>query len=1010
MTSLTPIGMANRSRLPTILVASIFTIMVLSPFAPTTSASSEEYEDPIAFLPGWNESTSSLPHPYSSYNLISGSNDSDVVGYDSVGNLYVAMPEDNIAIGDYTSNQRGIHIVKFDPNGTLSWGKVVSSSNYCYSSSDASCNVISLHIVDEDEFYLLVSIRYASLTFSQSISTNSGTYQLVIAHHNSSGWSWAEAIGTSYHAYQNVVDSHVDSSNDLVVLIEGSISGSYQEYSLIGYTASGGKWNRLLEVFDDDSMPIMMDIEGTTTHIFALTKTNLRYDSQSTYCSSVAELGYCYAWISIDSTGARISQTAVDYPSVYFGKFEVHQSKAYLYGVSDDIDNLSMRYVTNFTGTPTTSDNSSRVSVLCSLSSNGNWLYVKSNFVPSIVWWQHSQPVYEDDGSAYFFTHQYTGYPTTNYYEGIDISNYSALGYTQEFSVVHIDSSGNYQWHTGLGGIYDIEYDDLEYSAYVSNSGYLVMSMLSNGVIQAPGGVSTTACGSDSSSTHCMLAWFHKSNGTMFDSEYGENASLQWAKKSSPEGGLLTFELRDNWELRYFMPDNDGDNVGTGDNCPETYNPSQADYDSDSDGDACDDDDDNDGIDDLFDYCQRGELNWISDSLTDHDNDGCKDSTEEDLDDDNDGRSDLNDLCPFGIIGAGNDFDGDGCKDLEDNDDDNDGVADGSDLCDKGDIDWSSGTVTDHDGDGCNDSTEDSDDDNDGVTDLADSCPKGATDWPSNLNTDFDEDGCKDGFEDEDDDNDGVINPSDQCPNSTGTVDEKGCSASQNLEDSGNNGGSQTVVYYVCPQGGLVVTDLVDCPPDDGNNTGGEQGTVTQFYYVCPGGSEIVTDMADCPDGLPSTSQNITYVIDPGSNYSDDFSVCPGGSILVKEPSDCPSTSNSDSSNTGEQNSNQESDSSNDTIILVFAGGAFLLAMAAVALVLVRRPINPDVNFARLDSADKLFKEEAGTSPQPSSKQPPSDMVGSAKDGYEWVEWPPDTENHWYRSQDSSDNWTQFTD
>ena len=39
------------------------------------------------------------------------------------------------------------------------------------------------------------------------------------------------------------------------------------------------------------------------------------------------------------------------------------------------------------------------------------------------------------------------------------------------------------------------------------------------------------------------------------------------------------------------MPDNDGDNVGTNDNCPDTYNPSQSDYDQDLDGDACDDDD-----------------------------------------------------------------------------------------------------------------------------------------------------------------------------------------------------------------------------------------------------------------------------------------------------------------------------------------------------------------------------------------------------------------------------------
>ena len=60
MTTLCPKDMASSSRLPAILVASIFAIMVLSPFAPTTSASSEEYEDPIAFLPGWDVSSSAV--------------------------------------------------------------------------------------------------------------------------------------------------------------------------------------------------------------------------------------------------------------------------------------------------------------------------------------------------------------------------------------------------------------------------------------------------------------------------------------------------------------------------------------------------------------------------------------------------------------------------------------------------------------------------------------------------------------------------------------------------------------------------------------------------------------------------------------------------------------------------------------------------------------------------------------------------------------------------------------
>ena len=127
--------MSKGAKVQNLTISAIFVIMVLSPFAPTTSASSEEYEDPIAFLPGWNESMNVLPNDYSNYQLISGSNDSDVSGFDSVGNFYAAATEDNIVLGDYNSNQRGIHIVKFDPNGTLSWGKVISSSNYCTSSS-----------------------------------------------------------------------------------------------------------------------------------------------------------------------------------------------------------------------------------------------------------------------------------------------------------------------------------------------------------------------------------------------------------------------------------------------------------------------------------------------------------------------------------------------------------------------------------------------------------------------------------------------------------------------------------------------------------------------------------------------------------------------------------------------------------------------------------------------------------------------------------------------------------
>ena len=59
--------------------------------------------------------------------------------------------------------------------------------------------------------------------------------------------------------------------------------------------------------------------------------------------------------------------------------------------------------------------------------------------------------------------------------------------------------------------------------------------------------------------------------------------------------------------------------------------------------------------------------------------------------------------------------------------------------------------------------------------------------------------------------------------------------------------------------------------------------------------------------------------------------------------------------------------------------------MAAVVLVLFQT-VTPDTNFAQLESADKLFKEDVGLTP------PSADLVGSAKDGYEWVEWPHGTD------------------
>jgi hypothetical protein len=167
------------------------------------------------------------------------------------------------------------------------------------------------------------------------------------------------------------------------------------------------------------------------------------------------------------------------------------------------------------------------------------------------------------------------------------------------------------------------------------------------------------------------------------------------------------------------------------------------DFDLDGCFDGEDEDDDNDGILDLDDDCPKGQINWLSDSASDFDIDGCNDMFE-DSDDDNDLIVDTKDRCtPNGPLPPANfsgqqstlesDYDQDGCFDLfEDSDDDNDGILDQNDLCKNGLTNWSSNSHNDPDQDGCS-LEEDSDDDGDGVDDLVDSCP-----WsiqsPSSLN------------------------------------------------------------------------------------------------------------------------------------------------------------------------------------------------------------------------------------------------------------------------------------
>ena len=291
--------------------------------------------------------------------------------------------------------------------------------------------------------------------------------------------------------------------------------------------------------------------------------------------------------------------------------------------------------------------------------------------------------------------------------------------------------------------------------------------------------------------------------------------------------------------------DEDGDGVGDEvDNCPFIANPLQANFDNDSLGDVCDSDDDNDLIPDNQDQCMKGQLDWSSTMLNDHDGDGCLDSS-------------------------------------EDMDDDNDAVVDASDLCSTGDLDWTSTAMTDYDSDGCQDSMEDVDDDNDRICDAnelsnswacspssasTDLCPQSTLGFFSNNQNDVDADGCEDATEDSDDDNDGFTDDVDSCPLNAGTSSlgsVLGCS------DFDADGYADSIDVFP-----TEATQWLDVDGDGyGDNSEGFQGDgcveitgeSTEDFFGCP---DADTDgWSDLNDAFPLESSQ--HADADGDGYGD---------------------------------------------------------------------------------------------------------------------------------------------
>ena len=396
-----------------------------------------------------------------------------------------------------------------------------------------------------------------------------------------------------------------------------------------------------------------------------------------------------------------------------------------------------------------------------------------------------------------------------------------------------------------------------------------------------------------------------------------------------------------------FQHDKDDDGITDyTDNCLNSPNANQSNFDGDLKGDACDNDDDNDGLHDVLDDCRYGVLNWNqSNTSLDHDADGCKD-IEEDNDDDNDGITDNLDNCPSGAldwtVDNSTDLDGDGCRDIDedtdddgdsvldiddnchftvnplqedyegdgfgdlcDGDDDGDGVDDLVDQCPQGAKNWSSEVQTDKDGDGCEDenSNEDPDDDNDGVLDEFDACSRGETGWISSQNTDRDADGCRNDNEDNDNDNDSVINEVDLCKNgitnwtknATNDNDGDGCIDSREDNDDDNDGFSDLIDFCPLQEGTADQGGAKGCPDFDSD---GWADSIDAFFQDETqwndgdgdgyGDNPSGNNPDDCPFFFGNSTQDRTGCVDSdGDGYSDpelSWVVAQGADAFVDEP------------------------------------------------------------------------------------------------------------------------------
>ena len=149
----------------------VFALIVLflgASFIPFVTADGGTQPPSQAFLPGWNGNIGSSLDP-AGENFDNGLRFSNH-DFDDEGNLYYIEAEDNVnwLNNQYSTYDSGFHLLKIDSTGQLEYSEFIDCSRYCTSPDYAYTKVVGLHVVDEDQFYLVLSIYYSTSLLAAS--------------------------------------------------------------------------------------------------------------------------------------------------------------------------------------------------------------------------------------------------------------------------------------------------------------------------------------------------------------------------------------------------------------------------------------------------------------------------------------------------------------------------------------------------------------------------------------------------------------------------------------------------------------------------------------------------------------------------------------------------------------------------------------------------------------------------------------------------------------------------